>query len=139
MVLDAAAGFLHYLKFRTKDGKLEPKDEALYRQVLVARAKLGKRETNRLQSMTELTRPELSHHSWRVAAGAGLDSESYYQELLLRAGLHDFLNDVQGFDPYAAVNFFSAKLRFYNESEDRKRKLTIEELRAFRFTSLPRP
>jgi hypothetical protein len=136
LILETTTAFFLHKKIENKL-HLNPVDKALYRRTLIARSKLGPIDLGKLPKISRDSKPELSHHSMQLGTSFGSNNAGKFQELHFKAGLHDFLNLDQGYDPSAKVDFLQIRARYNHKNSSRNAKLLLEEFKFLNFTSLP--
>lgn len=125
-VLEAATAQLRYERFEEK--KFTPEQEALLKETLIQRAKVGgKVEYPDVKGTLPLDklRPDLSHDSQKYSFTYGNNSSfGRYGELTLRASLHDLLDPDRGFPKNSQVEM--SRWKFRSTGTD---NLYLEELK----------
>jgi len=76
--------------------------------------------------------PEAGHTTIRAGVATGLLDSEFFEELAIRAGYHDLLDDARGYLPTAQIEALSLRLRHYNTT-DRNR---VKEFILLRIRSL---
>ncbi len=128
-ILDAA-----YDYFRYRQGYRWNQDEAALRhgrQILLLRSELGRQPTDD-PAPPPAARPESGHRTGRIGVGVGSTREAAFQELSLRAALHDLPAQDAGYTPDSQLEMFHLQLRY----DDETAKLFLENLTFVQILSL---
>jgi hypothetical protein len=111
-VLDLASDYLRYRSV-TDEGKAEVYKER-NRSVLLDRSRLKVlSEALRIEPYT--TSPEQGHKTSRAGLGLGWRNGEFFQDLTVRAGLHDLLDPDKGYNPDAQIELGVLSLRHYQQ------------------------
>ena len=128
-VLEIAQGYLGYLIASGKRNHADDKQRA--HELLTARSRI-----NQVSSPPEIptpkTRPEQGHPTSRLAFGAGKHDGRRFIEFRIRPTYHDLLDAESGYVRGAEINFFSLKLRQFEDSD----RIRLEELIPIEIVSL---
>ncbi len=106
-------------------------------KLLVARSKLEDPEWKG-NPISEASRPDLSHGSYRLAWSNGLqdsashDGSVYFTDLHFKVAYHDLLNDDTGFPPFSEINFPNFSFRYI----PKEKKFFLQELQISSLVSL---
>jgi hypothetical protein len=115
LVLEAVASYLYYLKQRA-GGKLAQNETHLLRETLIRRSELKQVSAEdlarSLPPISEDTRPDLGHHTYRISAGGGAGGGHAFQELSVKFAFHDLLNDDLGYTRFSQIDFPWFTLRY---------------------------
>ena len=109
---------------RKQAGNLPPKEDALFRQVLLRRASLGAAPTQS-KPFDHADSPLLSHDSGLLTLGGLYRGGSVLTTLGGRLALHDLLDPISGYPPGLQVE--SVKLKLSIGKENDQKKLRLEE------------
>ncbi len=110
LVLDAIMDQLNMQKSRldiTEQSRLRVQED----QILLARSRLPASTLQPPDRSRATNNPLWAHGLHKFSLLAGLEREGTLLSLRLRWGLHDLLDEPQGFDPYYHINFFDLRLR----------------------------
>ncbi len=137
-VLDSVVTFETYEK-QKNEGHLSEEGKSILGSSLLRRSLISNQESRRLVPISEMTRPDLSHHSNRLALGAGFNEfhggqgqSNRFEELGFRFAYHDILNSDLGFTPFTAIEFPGLVLRYYSQ----EKSLELERLQLLSITNL---
>lgn len=135
LVLDTAD---LYLRYRMQRGDVD-QDAAKKadREILSRRAAIDARSPS--YEVPTPVRPDESHNSGRIAAGAGASRASIFEEILWRPALRDFLSPPKGFEPGSFLEMGSIRMRFTHDPGNfsaNKNEFTIENYEIFKIFSL---
>ena len=141
LILQASANYMLFKKYNTwKTFKVE--EDEFYRKILLALSKTYNNADNtiKLPQIDSSSRPEESHGSWNIGTSAGFHEDITFQELHFKAGLHDFVNMSEGFDPFTRIDFLKIRLRYYYTSRDNSDSVSSNseyQKQHFSFGNLP--
>ena len=134
---------LEYLNYKKlKSGGLKPKFKTLYRQAMMANAKLGIIETDnplkqsQSQAQQQPQPPHLAHGTKAIGAGALLSSQSISPYLKFSLGFHDLLASGKGLGNEYAINGLEPTFA-YSKSKGQEKRLQLLELNIIEIQSLP--
>ena len=139
VILDAVIAYLDYAKNRD-EGKTSDTEKEIFRQVLVARSRLGKtpgspgspgsNETS--GTIAEGSRPDLGHESTALGFSSGhQEAHPFVLGLNFKAGLHDLLNQDVGYEPFSEISFAQVKVDYLSDVQ----KLNIDVARLMAISS----
>jgi hypothetical protein len=111
-VLDLASDYLRYRSV-TDEGKAEVYKER-NRSVLIDRSRL-RVLSEALRIEPYATSPEQGHKTSRAGLGLGWRNGEFFQDLTMRAGLHDLLDPDKGYNPDAQIELGVLSLRHYQQ------------------------
>ncbi len=116
--LDLAGELLQY-RFM---GKNLPKDsyQKRFLSTLRTRSTLTPLDNEKRDTIPAPPRPDLGHHSYRLALGGGALEERAFWELRLRPAYHDLLDDDAGYKQGSQIIFGEAVIRYDPETEKAK-------------------
>ena len=139
-VLDQVAEYLLYLK-KKQENSLSDEHNRLLRLALLQRSHLGiaKTDTENVFPVTESSRPDLAHDTYRLSFASGLENKRWgdfqtqmFHEVQFKFAFHDLLNNDQGYTPFSQLDFPSVTLRYYDKSDF----FRLENLHFLSLTSL---
>jgi hypothetical protein len=114
-----------YLQYRYSKGELP---DGMYQErllkILQARSKLGISEDEESYRIPAPMQPDKGHHSNRLAVGAGIERDDWFQEIRYRPAYHDLMDNDNGYLEGAQLIFGDIALRYY----PRYHKLTLDSL-----------
>jgi hypothetical protein len=122
-LLDLASDYVQYREAEHPDKRaaLEPQQRAL----LTARSEL-KIPSQKVTVPSPTGPPETGHATARAGVGFGLLDNETFEELSVRAGYHDLLDDDRGYLPTAQIEAFGLQLRHYNTTDrNRVKEFTL--------------
>ncbi len=96
------------LSYEKQKGAVTNEKYQLFRQTLLARAKLKEPEPFRLSPIPETTRPDLGHDSARAGIAGGGD----FLEAHWKSGYHDLFNSDIGYAPFSEISFPGLTVRY---------------------------
>ncbi|MBI5410457.1 MAG: DUF4105 domain-containing protein, partial [Nitrospirae bacterium] len=111
-VLDLASDYLRY-KSVTDEGKAELYKER-NRAVLIDRSRL-KVQSEDLHILPFTAPPDQGHKTSRAGLGLGWRGGEFFQDLTVRAGVHDLLDPDKGYNPDAQIELGAVSLRHYQQ------------------------
>jgi len=117
LVLDVAYDYFRYLSL-SDDENLESYKKN-QKTILEARSAL-KTQSIKIDIDPITTPPETGHRTARVGIGMGWGNDEPFEELSLRPGYHDLLDDETGYTRDAQIEGLSIRLRHYNHSNQTK-------------------
>lgn len=112
-LLDLAADYLRY-RIDTVD-EPSPKLKERNRTLLTARSRL-RLPSEDFVVIPFAKQPELGHRTSRVSVGTGWRNHDTFEEVTVRAGYHDLLDDETGYTPDAQIEIASVTARYYNRA-----------------------
>ena len=129
MLLDLASDYVQYEQ--ANDPSLRENLAPRQQTLLAARSAL-KIPSEPVETPPPTGPPETGHASIRAGVATGLLDREFFEELSIRAGYHDLLDDARGYLPNAQIEALSLRLRHYNTT-DRNR---VKEFILLRILSL---
>ncbi|TAJ25857.1 MAG: DUF4105 domain-containing protein, partial [Nitrospirae bacterium] len=125
-VLDVVSDYLRY-RAVTDEGNAERYKEQ-NRAVLIARSGLRvPSEVLRIEPYT--ASPEQGHKTSRAGLGLGWRGGEFFQDLTVRAGLHDLLDPEKGYSPDAQIELGAVSLRHYQQhNQTRLERVTLANI-----------
>ena len=125
-VLDLASDYLRYRSV-TDEGKAETYKER-NRSVLLDRSRL-KVLSEALRIEPYSASPEQGHRTSRAGLGLGWRNGEFFQDLTVRAGLHDLLDPDKGYNPDAQIELGVLSLRHYQpRNQTRLERATLANI-----------
>jgi hypothetical protein len=114
LLLDLASDYLQYRQADHPDQRaaLEPQQRTL----LTARSEL-KIPSEEIVTPSSTGPPEIGHATARAGVAAGVLDNETFEELNIRAGYHDLLDDPAGYLPTAQIEALALRLRHYNTTD----------------------
>jgi uncharacterized protein DUF4105 len=132
-VLDAAQDLLDLRHGRKLVMGEDPHAAELRQALLERRAELPVPSVPLVVPAPEARRPDRGHGSLRAGLGGGASRErGAFGALEARLALHDLGDPLQGYPPYAQIEFLPARLRFYPEP----RRLELDDASLVKVVSL---
>lgn len=114
-VLDAALDFTQYLAMQANADENEFNREA--RPILMARARTGRLESERVDRPELSSPPELGHGSNQISLGYGGFGRERYGQASIRPAYHDIMARDVGYNRYSQILFFETTGRYYRDLE----------------------
>jgi hypothetical protein len=110
-LLDLASDDIEYRQLTDPSlhERLAPRQQAL----LAARSEL-KIPSQRVEVPPPAGPPERGHDSIRAGVASGLQDREFFEEISLRAGYHDLLDNSNGYLSTAQIQMLDLRLRYYN-------------------------
>lgn len=121
-VLDGVLSFLDFTQNRKKE-KLGEDEAKLYRQALIKRSKLGKKEIKEI-TYDKSNMPELGHDPQKFVLFTKFENHNPQIGLEIRQGYHDLMSNDQGFDRFSQFQFLNANVLYDLE----EKKLTYDKI-----------
>ena len=113
-LLDLASDYLRYRTETTDSPPSELKERN--RAVLTARSQL-RIPSQKFTVVPFAKQPELGHKTSRASVGAGWRNNDTFEEVTVRAGYHDLLDQEVGYTPDAQIEIASLTTRYYNRAD----------------------
>ncbi len=113
-LLDLASDYVQYRQADDpgRRARLEPQQRAL----LTARSEL-KIPSEEIETPSSTGPPETGHATARAGVAFGIVDHETFEELTVRAGYHDLLDDAGGYLPTAQIEALALRLRHYNRTD----------------------
>jgi len=119
---ELAGEYLQYLYTR---GDLPEKTyQQRFLHILQARSTLGMAEDEAMYEIPEPLQPEKGHRSNRLALGAGVKDDRFFEEIRLRPAYHHLMDNDNGYVEGAQLIFADVALRYYPSDN----KVALESL-----------
>jgi hypothetical protein len=132
-VLDAAQDLVDLRHGRKLVMGQDPRAAELRQALLERRAEIAVSSVPLEVPPPEARRPDRGHGSFRAGlAGGASRAHGAFGALEARLALHDLGDPLQGYPPYAQLEFLPARLRFYPED----RRLELDDLSLVKVVSL---
>ncbi len=129
-VLDAVLDYSQYEDMRA--GKNLASIDKDRMDMLLARSRLGRVNSDPRSTLEFSTPPETGHGSDRIRTGVGLHDGEWFEELSYRPGYHDLLASDQGYSKDSQILFFDAAVRYYHDQD----RVRLDRLALFDIVSL---
>lgn len=112
LILNAAYDYYRYREGFTYDQTSESKK--LERRILLTRTRLGLQPSDHKEVVGTVP-PHSGHKSGLTSLGFGATGDSTFEEISLRAALHDLIADQTGYLPDSQLEMFHLRVRYDNE------------------------
>ncbi len=128
-LLDVAYDYMRYQS--VTDDKNTAAYEKNQRSLLLTRSAL-KIQTEEVKIEPVTAPPEKGHRTARTGVGFGWRGGEPFEEVAIRPGYHDLLDDETGYTPDAQIEALSVRLRYYNHTD----RIQLESLTLASIVSL---
>jgi len=110
--VDAALAYYEYIKAQNY-GKLPNDQERRFKKILMHRTYFSQKPKDLSRQIVSKSRPDLGHHSSSAWMYGGFQNNSKsFIRIGLKWGLHDALNEDQGYESFSQIDFIGASFDY---------------------------